>query len=145
VKLAEAQGVAHCFDHTAADYIREIKRLVPKGFDLIVENLASTNLDLDLDMLAKFGRIVVVGSRGRLEIDPRAILQKDAVVCGMALWNANEEDVARIHATLFAGLSTGALRPVVGRQFSLGKADAAHDAVMERGAYGKIVLLPRLN
>jgi NADPH2:quinone reductase len=34
------------------------------------------------------------------------------------------------------------LRPVVGKSFPLAEAAKAHEAVMESGAYGKIVLIP---
>jgi len=40
-----------------------------------------------------------------------------------------------------AGLANGTLRPVVGSELPLAEAPAAHVAVMEPGAYGKIVLV----
>jgi NADPH2:quinone reductase len=45
-------------------------------------------------------------------------------------------------AALTAGLANGTLRPVVGREFKLADAAAAQKAVLEPGAYGKIVLVP---
>ena len=47
-----------------------------------------------------------------------------------------------IMAALTAGLANGTLRPVVGRELPLAQAAAAHKAVMEPGAYGKIILVP---
>jgi NADPH:quinone reductase len=41
-----------------------------------------------------------------------------------------------------AGLTHGTLRPVVGRELPLKEAPAAHAAVLEARAYGKIVLAP---
>ncbi|MGH9524509.1 MAG: zinc-binding dehydrogenase, partial [Terriglobales bacterium] len=61
---------------------------------------------------------------------------------GMTLFNVNEEDMASIHAALVAGLETGTLRPVIGQEMPLAEAPRAHQAVMEGGAYGKIVLVP---
>ena len=43
---------------------------------------------------------------------------------------------------LGAGLGNGTLRPVVGRRMPLPEASRAHQAVMEGGAHGKIVLIP---
>ena len=43
---------------------------------------------------------------------------------------------------LTAGLANGTLRPVVGRELPLAEAAAAHKAMLEPGAYGKIVLVP---
>jgi NADPH2:quinone reductase len=104
--------------------------------------LANVNLDKDLGLLARFGRVVVVGNRGRVEIDPRQTMGRDAAILGMTLMNANAEERARIHAAIGAGLANGSLRPVVGREFPLKDAPAAHAAVMQPGAYGKIVLVP---
>jgi NADPH2:quinone reductase len=41
-----------------------------------------------------------------------------------------------------AGVAEGALRPVVGREMKLADAKAGHEAVLQAGTYGKIVLLP---
>ena len=103
--------------------------------------LANVNLDKDLGLLARFGRVVVVGNRGRVEIDARQTMGRDAAILGMTLMNATPEDRVRIHAALGAGLANGSLRPVVGREFPLAEAAAAHVAVMQPGAYGKIVLV----
>jgi NADPH2:quinone reductase len=39
-------------------------------------------------------------------------------------------------------LENETLRPVIGKEFPLAQAPEAHRAVMDSGAYGKIVLLP---
>ena len=103
---------------------------------------AHINLDKDLTLLAKFGRVVSVGNRGRIEIDPRGTMGRDAAILGMTLFNATPADLVSCHAALVAGLSNGTLNPVVGREFPLADAARAHEAVMEPGAFGKIVLVP---
>jgi NADPH2:quinone reductase len=86
--------------------------------------------------------VVVVGNRGRIEIDPRQAMGRDAAILGMTLMNCTPEDLVRIHAALVAALDHGTLRPVVGREFALADAPRAHEAVMAPGAYGKVVLVP---
>jgi NADPH2:quinone reductase len=103
---------------------------------------AQVNLDRDLGLLAKHGRVVVVGNRGRTEIDARQAMGRDAAILGMTLFNAAETDLVEIHAALSAGLENGTLNPVVGRELPLADAARAHEAVMEPGALGKIVLIP---
>jgi NADPH2:quinone reductase len=104
--------------------------------------LANLNLDKDLTVLAKRGRVIVVGNRGRIEIDPRATMARDADIRGMTLMNATDEDLRGIHAALVAGLENRTLRPVVGKELPLSEAPKAHELVLEPGAYGKIVLVP---
>jgi len=58
------------------------------------------------------------------------------------LFNVSDSDFVEIHAALIAGLANGTLSPVVGREMPLADAARAHQAVMEPGAHGKIVLAP---
>ena len=83
----------------------------------------------------------MIGSRGRIEIDPRATMPRDASILGMTQFNAPPAEVASIHAALVAGLANGSLNPVVGREMPLADAPRAHEAVLEPGALGKIVLV----
>ena len=88
------------------------------------------------------GRIVVIGNRGRVEIDARQAMGKDATILGMTLFNISDADMASINSYMTAVLANGTLKPVVGREFPLADAGKAQDAVMAAGALGKIVLLP---
>jgi NADPH2:quinone reductase len=99
------------------------------------------NLDTDLGLLEPGGRVVVVGNRGRTEIDARQTMGKELSILGMALWNVPAAELLRIHADLGAALADRSLRPVVGREFPLEHAPRAHVAVLEAGAKGKIVLV----
>ena len=141
--LAREHGAHHVLDHRAPDYLSQVMPLTGnRGVDVIVEMLANVNLDRDLDVLAFRGRVVVIGNRGRVDIDARKTMGKDAAILGMTLFNATREEFREIHAGLVAGLGNGTLRPVVGQEFPLADAAKAHEAVMAPGAYGKIVLIP---
>ncbi len=140
-KLVAEQGAQHVLDHRSADYLEHLMALTEgRGVDVIIEMLANVNLNRDLGVLAMNGRVVVVGSRGPVEIDPRQTMGRDASIHGMSLHNAGEAILARIHAALVAGLANGSLHPVVGHELPLAAAARAHEQVMEVGAYGKIVL-----
>ena len=85
---------------------------------------------------------MVVGSRGTIEIDPRDAMSRDLDIRGMSLFNADEAELASIHAGLLAGFENGSLCPVVGRELPLKDAGRAHHEIMEKSAYGKIILVP---
>lgn len=141
--LVREHGAHHVLDHAAPDYLKALAELTAgRGADVILEMLANVNLQNDLDVVARFGRIVVIGNRGTIEINPRGTMAKDAAILGLALPNATPDDMASIHAALVAGLANGTLRPVVGQELPLKDAAQAHAAVLAPGAYGKIVLLP---
>jgi NADPH2:quinone reductase len=141
--LVREQGAHEVLNHGDAYYMSQIMTLATgRGVDVIVEMLANVNLDRDLDVLGLHGRVIVVGNRGRVEIDPRKIMGKDGTVLGMNMFNATPEDHRTIQAALVAGLANGTLNPVIGREFPLAQAVDAHGAVMQAGALGKIVLIP---
>jgi NADPH:quinone reductase len=143
LKLAREQGAHEVFDHRAPDHFELVMKATGgRGVDVIVEMLANVNLGKDLTILAKDGRVVIIGSRGRVEIDPRDTMQRDADVRGMILPNTPPAELASIHAALVAGLENGTLRPVIDKEFPLSDAAHAHRAIMEPGAMGKIVLVP---
>jgi NADPH2:quinone reductase len=140
-KLVADEGAHHVLDHHAADYLEQLTKLTDgKGPDLILEMAAHINLGKVLGVLAKFGRVVVVGSRGPVEITPRDTMSRDADIRGMTLMNATPQIIKGIHAAIIAGLEDGTLRPVIGKTLKLAEAGKAHEAVLAAGALGKIVL-----
>jgi len=140
---AREHGADVLVNHKSPTYADEIVRATGgRGVDVIVEMAAHINLDRDLGLLAKNGRVVVVGNRGRVEIDARQAMGRDAAILGMTLFNVNDRDMAEIHAALVAGLASAALNPVVGRELPLADASKAHQLIMEPAALGKIVLVP---
>ena len=141
--LVRSQGAHHVLNHREADYLQRLPPLTGgHGVGVVLEMLANVNLDHDLDLLAPQGRVVVIGNRGRVEIDPRKSMARDAAILGMTLFNATREHLEEIHAGIGAGLEAGSLNPVIGKEFPLADAAKAHVAVMESGALGKIVLVP---
>ena len=143
MKLVLAQGAHHVLNHKKEGYLGSLQELTcGQGPDVILEMLANVNLDHDLDALAKGGRVVVIGNRGRVEIDPRTAMGKDAAIFGMSLYNASDKELASMHAAFVEGLANGTLRPVISKELPLAAAAAAHHGVMESSTLGKIVLLP---
>jgi NADPH:quinone reductase len=141
--LLNGQCVEHVLDHASPGYLDTIRFLTgDRGVDIVLEMLANVNLSKDLKIVAKNGRVVVIGNRGVVEIDPRDMMERDSAVLGMTLFNAGEADLKAIHAGLVAGLSNNTLRPVIGKEIPLKDAPHAHRAAMDKGAYGKIVLIP---
>ena len=142
-QLVLEQGAHHVLDHTAPEYLKEVTDLTGgRGPDVILEMLANVNLQADLGVVAMRGRIVVIGNRGNTEINARLAMNKDAAILGMALFHASPAQLAGIHAALVEGLRNGTLRPVIAQEIPLAQAARSHEAVMESGHHGKIVLVP---
>jgi NADPH2:quinone reductase len=141
-RLVAGLGAHHVLDHTQEGYLDEIKALTGgKGVDVILEMLANVNLAKDLGVVAQNGRVVVIGSRGPIEVDPRLTMVKNSAILGMSLANATEGETARLHAAVGAGLANGTLTPIIAQEIPLADAPRAHQAIMTPGAHGKIVLV----
>jgi NADPH2:quinone reductase len=142
-ELVSSQGDVRVVDHRDPEHLAAALELIGgRGFDLIIEFLANVNLGDDLRALAPRGRVVVVGSRGSVEITPRDLMNAEGAVLGMRLPNARPDGVAAARAAVDAGLQSGVLKPVVGRELPLAEAARAHSVLMDRPALGRLVLVP---
>ena len=53
--------------------------------------LANVNLNADLQLLkACVGRVVVIGNRGTVDINPRLLMAKETSICGVTLFSSSE-------------------------------------------------------
>jgi NADPH:quinone reductase len=143
LELVRREGAHQVFDHRAAGYTEAILAATHgQGVDVILEMLANVNLGGDLKLLARNGRVIVIGSRGEVTITPRDLMTRRASVRAFTLWSITGPEEREVHAAIFTGLENGTLRPVVGKELPLAEAGQAHKDVMAPGAYGKIVLIP---
>ena len=142
LETARQEGAHRVFDHRKAGYQAEIfKATGDRGVDIILEMLANVNLSHDTKLLDTNGRVIVIGSRGEVTIDPRELMLRRASIRAFTLWGITPTEEADIHAGLIAGLENGTLRPVVGKEMPLAQAARAHKEILEPGAIGKIVLI----
>ena len=113
-----------------------------RGVDIVLEMLANVNLAADLKMLATHGRVIIIGNRGEITINPRDLMARRASARGFTLWAVTDAEANEIHAALYAGFENGTLRPVVGKEIPLAEATRAHTEVLAPGSHGKIILVP---
>lgn len=155
LELVTLHGADAAFDHTRLGYREAILEYTNGlGVHLIVEMLANVNLAHDLTLLAPNangsanakantnGRVLVVGSRGPVEINPRDLMLRSADIRGVLLFNASQAELSSIHAELQGALRAGQIRPSIALEFPLADAAAAHTTLLTRGVNGKIVLRP---
>lgn len=139
----QKEGAQHVLDHHAPDYMDQLMKLTGgQGVNLILEMLANVNLGKDLRVLAPHGRVVVIGSRGSVEIDPRDTMGRHADIRGMTLLTLSDDELTGIFAALAEFFEKSQAQPVIGKEIPLVEAARAHEDVMKPGAYGKIVLIP---
>ncbi|VDI02847.1 NADPH2:quinone reductase [Mytilus galloprovincialis] len=130
------------FNHKSDNYTQQIMDATKgEGPDLIIEMLANVNLDKDLNMIKKKGRIVIVGNRGTIEINPRLTMAKECIVTGIVLMNSTPDDWKEMNASIQTGMQNGWVKPHIGQEYRLNQSALAHkDVINNLGAQGKNVI-----
>lgn len=143
LKLIQSLGAHHALNHKEEDYLKKLMDLTEgNGVDVILEMLANVNLGKDLTVLAKKGRVCVIGSRGPVEINPRDTMAREAEIRGVTMFSATDDQLQATHAHLAAGFDQGLFKPILDHQLPLADAAKAHEDVLETGSHGKILLIP---
>uniref|UniRef100_A0A8C5R0Y9 Crystallin zeta n=1 Tax=Leptobrachium leishanense TaxID=445787 RepID=A0A8C5R0Y9_9ANUR len=141
--LVLQNGAHAAFNHREKDYTDKIQEATGgKGVNVIIEMLSNVNLSNDLRLLSAGGRVMVVGSRGSIEINPRETMAKESSIIGVSLFCENKTERNESVAAIFAGVEAGWLKPLIGPEYTLDKASQAHeDIIQTSGATGKMIFV----
>ncbi|MGH9427778.1 MAG: quinone oxidoreductase family protein, partial [Terriglobia bacterium] len=141
-----ALGADVAINYKEQDFAAEVQKLTEgKGVDVILENVAADNLAKDLPILARDGRIIIIGTgTGKGAEGSFAImyaLMKDANLLGMSLVNAGPviPEIATALASLFAA---GKITAIVSKAYPLSDAQQALADLVAGRVFGKLVLTP---
>ncbi|XP_056388669.1 quinone oxidoreductase-like [Hyla sarda] len=143
LNLVLQNGAHKAFNHKEKDYMEKIQEAAgAEGVNVILEMLSNVNLSNDLKLLSSGGRVIIVGCRGSIEINPRDTMAKESSIIGVQLHGSTKEDWREAGAALFGGMESGWLKPLIGPEYSLEKASQAHeDIIQNSGATGKMVFV----
>jgi NADPH2:quinone reductase len=114
--------------------------------DVILELVGGVHFPVNLGVLARRGRIVIVSVAGGNEITLPllTLLQKRATIGGTALRTRPLEEkataVRAFEREVVPGLASGRLRPIVDSVYPASDVTAAFDRLEERGKLGKMLL-----
>lgn len=140
-KLITDLGAEHALNHINQDNLQELLNLTDgKGPDVIIEMLANVNLQIDLEMINQYGRIVIVGNRGSLDFNPRMIMAKEADIKGMAIWNFRPEEYQEALSAIHGFLKSKLIKPIVGELIPLAEASRAQAEIIDSKSLGKMIL-----
>jgi NADPH:quinone reductase-like Zn-dependent oxidoreductase len=154
VQMALATGVrvlANVRSDEAAERLRAMGAEVAtledaREVDVILELVGAPNIGGDLTALAVRGRIVVVSTAGgsRVELSLAALMGRRATMIGTLLRaRPVEQKGAAVQAfatQVVPLLASGAIVPVVDREFPADRAAEAFDHMERSGKFGKVLL-----
>ena len=119
-----------------------------KRVDIVLEMVGGKTFDSSLEVLAPFGRLITFGMASRTAptpIHPGVLMGGTKTVAGFWLSHCfgKKELMSDVLTELFALISSGALKPVIGATYGLSEAKTAHQAMLARQTTGKVTLDPR--
>ena len=135
---AKAIGADEVINYRTDDFEARVKALTGgRGVDVVFEHIGPETWERSLRLVAKGGRLVTCGATSgpSVPMDLRYVYSRQLTVLGSRMGTRAELDVV-------SGL-TGAktLQPVVDTVFPLREARAAHERMMGRDVFGKLILI----
>jgi putative PIG3 family NAD(P)H quinone oxidoreductase len=128
------------------DFVKEVRAATEgRGADVVLDNMGAAYLARNLDVLARHGRLMIIGMQGGVlgELNVGLLLSKCAGVMATGLRYRPVEEKATIISEvvlhLWPLIGSAEVRPVIAETFPMRAAAEAHRA-MEAGPFGKIVL-----
>jgi putative PIG3 family NAD(P)H quinone oxidoreductase len=119
------------------------------GADVILDIMGAKYLDRNVDALALDGRLVIIGMQGGVkgELNIGKLMSKRAGVIGTTLRarpvsgpGSKSEIVAEVVANVWPMIADARVRPVIGAEFPIEQARAAHELLASGDVSGKVVL-----
>jgi NADPH:quinone reductase len=145
-RLALAAGAEQTVDYRAGEAADEIRALVPKGLDMIVEVAPAGNAVLDRAVLAPNGTVAAYATDGgsEVELNVRELMSRNIRYQLVLVYTvpapAKDQAVADVAAAVADGaLGVGEHVGLPLHRFPLERTADAHDAV-EHGAVGKVLV-----
>ncbi|BCT77721.1 NADPH:quinone reductase [Sinomonas cyclohexanicum] len=144
--LARAAGAGVVVNYREQDVAAEVRRVAPRGADVIVDVNAAANIGTDLKAVARGGTISIYAGTGdeTIAFPVRAAMGLNIRLQFLLTYTVTDAEKHDAVAAVGAALADGALR--VGEEhglpltrFPLARTAAAHDAV-EAGTVGKVLI-----
>mgnify|MGYP000551384883 FL=1 len=135
-------GADAVVDYGGDDVADRLRDAAGGDIDVVLETHAAANVATDLDVLARGGRIVVLGEEAPIRIDPGASMTgkiADADVRFMSIM-ASRDDQVPILERVGPRLADGTFEVEVEATYPLEDAAEAQRHVLSSGSRGKVVL-----
>ncbi|XP_044274653.1 synaptic vesicle membrane protein VAT-1 homolog [Varanus komodoensis] len=155
-------GVTHPIDYRTTDYVAEVRKISPKGVDIVLDPLGGSDTTKGFNLLKPMGKLVTYGVANLLtgqrknlmamaktwwnqfSINALQLLHVNKAVCGYHLGYLDEE-VELLHdvvTKLLALHNQGKIKPKVDSVWSFEQVVDAMKQMQEKKNIGKVVLVP---
>jgi putative PIG3 family NAD(P)H quinone oxidoreductase len=148
--LCRELGADIVINYRDEDFVERVRAETDgAGADVILDIMGAAYLDRNIDALANDGRVVIIGMQGGItaELNIGKLMAKRAGVIGTTLRarpvdgpSSKSEVVRETVDHVWPMVADGRVRPVVGAEFPITEAAAAHELLDSGDVSGKVLL-----
>lgn len=153
LERCEALGAEVLVNYHDQDFVEEVRAASDgRGADVVLDNMGAKYLPRNVDVLAKDGRLVVIGLQGGRtgDLDLATLLGKRGTVHAAGLRgrpvtgaSSKADVVTAVRDELWPMVADGRVRPVVHAELPVAEAGRAHELLDGPDVVGKLVLRVR--
>jgi putative PIG3 family NAD(P)H quinone oxidoreductase len=150
LRRCAALGAEILINHRTDDFVAALAEATSgRGADVILDLIGAKYLNLNVSALADGGRLAIIGLQGgrSAEFNLGTLLGRRASVIGTTLRSrpvsgpgSKAEIVAAVKEHVWPLVESGAIRPVVGAQLPMERAEEGHRMLLDAPPGGKILL-----
>ncbi|XP_023124078.2 synaptic vesicle membrane protein VAT-1 homolog [Amphiprion ocellaris] len=154
-------GVTHPIDYRTKDYVEEIRKISPKGVDIVLDPLGGSDTQKGFSLLKPMGMLIVFGAANcvtgqkknllamaktwynQLSLNTLKLMQANKAVCGFHLGYVTDEQLfSRTMMKLLELYRQGKIKPHIDSRYHFEEVTDAMKRMHERQNIGKVILLP---
>ncbi|KUI08714.1 NAD(P)H-quinone oxidoreductase [Mycolicibacterium acapulense] len=145
--LCAELGAEVTINYRDEDFVERVR--AEGGADVILDIMGAAYLDRNIDALANDGRVVIIGMQGgvKAELNIGKLLGKRAGVIATALRarpvsgkGSKSDVVAEVVANVWPMIERGEVGPIIGAEYPVQEAGAAHELLQSGEVSGKVLL-----
>lgn len=161
-EMLKENGVTHPIDYHTTDYVDEIKKISPKGVDIVMDPLGGSDTAKGYNLLKPMGKVVTYGMANLLtgpkrnlmalartwwnqfSVTALQLLPANRAVCGFHLGylEGEIELVSGVVARLLELYNKGQIKPHIDSVWPFEKVVDAMKQMQEKKNVGKVLLVP---
>ncbi|XP_067168260.1 synaptic vesicle membrane protein VAT-1 homolog [Apteryx mantelli] len=157
-------GVAHPIDYRTIDYVEEVRKISPKGVDIVMDPLGGSDTSKAFHLLKPMGKLITYGVSNlitgqkknlmamaktwwnQFSINALQLLHHNKAVCGYDLGNMDEEYelLGGVITKLINLYSQGKIKPKIDSVWPFEQVADAMRQMQEKKNVGKVILVPEV-